>query len=147
MPIALNHAPTFTDQDPKAKAAGRKADEAAQSGAVDGCISRVDASRVFHRLGSSMGLLFSFKGRVNCTQCCVVGFVLMLSWLVIWAIVASTVYRVDSMPFAFLGAAVSFMFVAAAGSAIAIKRLYDRCTRNSELPTFAGLTERFRPGL
>jgi hypothetical protein len=94
-----------------------------------------------------MGPLFSFKGRVSCTQCCLVGLLLMLSWLVIWAIVASTVYRVDSVPFVFLGAAVSFMVVAAAGSAIAVKRLYDRCARDSEVPTYAGLTKHFRPGL
>jgi hypothetical protein len=56
----------------------------------------------------------------------VIGLALMLGWFVLWMLVATTVYRVESVETAFLGAAVSFFVVTAGAGGIMIKRLHDR---------------------
>jgi hypothetical protein len=62
------------------------------------------------------------------------GLAVMLGWFVLWMVVATTVYRVHSMRIALVGAAVSFMVVAAAGGAIAVKRLYDESPASPSRP-------------
>jgi ABC-type Fe3+-siderophore transport system permease subunit len=94
-----------------------------------------------------MTRFFGFTHRTRRPRVWVAGLFVMLSWVVVWTVVARTVYGLSSVRLILLGAAVSFIFVAASASAIAVKRLYDRYAGDSELPTLAGPTGRFRPGL